>query len=189
MENNLNVKIYTQMIINHTKLNNRDIINNLDLLLNTEYNIQLEKILFSKFHPYFTLKLKSDERIVFNPMYLNNKIIISSLTIPSYLSEEEEESLIYCFLDEATSIIIAKYYLHPDNHFTTQLNINKVISNKSIKINENSKDIFYYAEVDEFKENRQVKIKGYLFAENTYSELCLFRSFEIVFKSGKPIKF
>ena len=184
-------------LIANLKLQNKDDIVNAYKKFTKDYlemrSISYKSLEFDSFHPFFYMVLKEKNNLCkFETVYCNENSIISLLLIRGNIDYLEKEILLYNFYDEVSSMITSNYYLDPENHFTTNLEINKF---SNTNLSQNSDEWEYYfleGKVEEAIPNRKVIIHSTVYYVNltnnvfNHEKYC---SFRIIFKSGKPIKF
>ncbi len=188
---------YMNSLISYLKLNKEnDIVNSYKFFTEKyfkENTIIYKTLEFKSFHPFFSIILKEhDDYCKFETVYCNENYLFSLFLVKNNLHNLEKEVLLYNFYDEVSSILIANYYLDPENHFTTFIEIDKSTNTNDIV---NSDEFGYYfleGKVEEVIPNRKVIIRCSVYYVSKINNLInheKYSSFRITFKSGKPIKF
>ena len=152
-------------------------------------NYEYKVVRFQSFHPFFTLKLFDKELDIcnFDKIYLTDQCFISLFTIKKNIEHHEINLILYNFYDEVSSVFIANYYLHPENHFTTEVKINFTSPSHDSFNSESS--FIVYGNMIELIAGRKVVIKAVVYFITPLSCLEQFAEYLITFKASKGIKF
>lgn len=141
---------------------------------------------FVAFHPFYSLKLADKDCCRLGRLIINPTNLITSVDIKNDATPLEKEILFFCLYDEVPSVQISNYHLHPENHFTTEVDI-KLINDVLHKSNGDWTTYYLIGEITQLSKNKVTMVSHIYSLEN--SSLVHESSYRIVFKASKGIKF